>query len=113
MTEQKDILIPPDKVQESIKTQNVEISKSEKTLLQLAKEELNQITYSESDQLVDPERISSLIEIIKKYEKPILPEGFGEDEFFNFLFCHLFILSNCISKSGIYKSNELFFLLFG
>ncbi len=82
MTEQKDILIPPDKVQESIKTQNVEISKSEKTLLQLAKEELNQITYSESDQLVDPERISSLIEIIKKYEKPILPEGFGEDEFF-------------------------------
>ncbi len=82
MAQQKNILIPPDKVQELQKTQNVEISKSEKTLLQLAKEELNQITYNESDQLIDPERISSLIEIIKKYEKPTLPEGFGEDEFF-------------------------------
>lgn len=54
---------------------------SRERMVQAIKEELDRITCDLPDEAMDPELISAMVCILKKYDGIPLPDGFGEDEF--------------------------------
>lgn len=53
----------------------------QKHLVEAARKELDRITFEQPAEELDPDQIKALVEIIKRYEKPKRPEGFGKEEF--------------------------------